>query len=254
MARLSSAIALVSLIVFLPRAGFGQQFDVADIRVNNSGQAGIQGGILPGGQVSVRNIPMKNLIAQAYKAADVAGGPTWLDSERFDIIAKAAPSTSEDTLRVMLQTLLAERFKLAIHREQRTKAVFALVAAKGGFKLQQAAGSGQPNCGRGRGAPDINHTACTNFTMTNLADWLPTRIAPSFIDLPVVDLTGLNGTYDIQLDWVPRPAVGNAADDGGSGPNIFDALEKQLGLKLEQRKLPMPVIVVDHIERIPTAN
>jgi uncharacterized protein (TIGR03435 family) len=245
-------------------AGFAQsasrppEFEVATVRVNDSGQTAVQGGIRPGGQVSVRNIPMKELIVQAYKVGGVAGGPNWLDSERFDIIAKAPPNTPEDTLRLMLQTLLTERFKLAIHREQKITAVFALVAARGGFKLQASAGSGQPKCGRGQGAEGLNHTACTNITMADLADWLPTRIAPSFIDRPVVDLTGLKGPYDIQLDWVPRPLVGNAADpasaDVAAGATVFDALDKQLGLKLEERKLPMPVIVIDHIERVPTEN
>jgi len=91
-----------------------------------------------------------------------------------------------------------------------------------------------------------------------LADWLPTRIAPSFIDRPVVDLTGLKGPYDIKLDWVPRPLVGNAADgataEAAAGSTVFDALDRQLGLKLEERKLPLPVIVIDHVERVPTEN
>lgn len=262
MARQRPAIALASLAVFMACAGFGQsapappEFEVADVRINTSGQTAIQGTILAGGQLSVRNIPMKELIVQAYKAGSVAGGPNWLDSERFDIIAKAPPNTSEDTLRLMLQTLLAERFKLAIHQEQKITAVFALVAAKGGLKLQAAAGSGQPKCGRGPGAEGLNHTVCTNFTMTDLAAWLPTRIAPSFIDRPVVDLTGLNGTYDIKLDWVPRPVVADAADgpDEAAGDTVFDALDKQLGLKLEERKLPLPVIFIDHVERTPTVN
>lgn len=94
--------------------------------------------------------------------------------------------------------------------------------------------------------------------MADLAAWLPSRIAPSFIDRLVVNLTRLQGTYDIRLDWVPVPLVGNAADgaaaDAAAGSTVFDALEKQLGLKLEERKLPMPVIVIDHIERISTEN
>ena len=129
--------------------------------------------------------------------------------------------------------------------------VYALVAAKGGFKLQPAAGSGPPRCGPGQGAEGMNHLVCTNFTMANLTDWLPTRIAPSYIDRPVVDLTGLTGTYDIKLDWVPRPT---ATSDVAAGATVFDALDKQLGLKLEERKQPMPVMVIDHIERIPTDN
>jgi uncharacterized protein (TIGR03435 family) len=264
MTRHSCLIALANLTALMPCAGFGQsvsprpEFEVADVKVNNSGQPGVQGGFLPGGQISVRNIPMRELIVQAYKAGGVAGGPNWLDAERFDIVAKAPPNTSEDTLRLMLQTLLAERFKLAIHQEQRSTAVFALVAAKRGFKLQAAGGSGRPKCSPGQGAEGLNHTVCTNFTMADLAAALPTRIAPSFIDRPVVDLTGLKGAYDIKLDWVPRPIVGNAADgptaDVAAGATVFDALDKQLGLKLVERKLPMPVIVIDRIERVPTQN
>jgi len=223
---------------------------------------GIQGNLLLGGQLTLRNMPMKELIAQAYKGGDVTGGPSWLDSDRFDIVAKAAPDTPVDTLRLMLQTLLTERFKLAIHREQKTMTIYALVAAKGGFKLQAAAGSGQPRCGPGQGAEGLNHLVCTNFTMADLTDLLPSRIAPSYIDRPVVDLTGLEGTYDIKLDWVPRPPAGTVATDGAipvasdvaAGATIFDALDKQLGLKLEERKQPMPVIVIDRIERVPTEN
>lgn len=220
--------------------------------MNNSGEPGIQGSIQPGGRVSVRNITMKELIEQSYKAGGIAGGPNWLDSDRFDIIAKAPPNTSEDTLRLMLQSLLAERFKLEIHREQKPMTVYALVAAKGGPKLQAASGSGPPKCGPGQGAEGQNHMVCANFSMADLTSWLPTRIAPSYIDRPIVDLTGLKGTYDIKLDWVPRPPVGST--DVAAGATVFDALEKQLGLKLEERKPPMPVIFIDHIERVPAEN
>lgn len=210
----------------------------------------------------MRNIPLKELIMQAYKAGDVSGGPSWLDSERFDIVAKAPPNTTEDTLRLMLQTLLTQRFKLATHWEQKVMTIYALVAGKGGFKLQPSAGSGPPKCGPGQGAEGLNHLVCTNFTMADLTAWLPTRIAPSYIDRPVVNLTGLEGAYDIKLDWVPRPLGGNAATDGAipaasdvaAGATVFDALDKQLGLKLEERKQPMPVIVIDHVERVPTEN
>lgn len=252
-----SVIASAGLMVLVSCAGFGQpappapQFEVAEVKANHSGLPGIQGGILPGGQISVRNIPMKDLITQAYKAAEVVGGPAWLDSERFDIVAKAPPNTPEDTLRLMLQKLLAESFKLTIHREQRSVAVYALVAAKGASKLQPAAGSGKPGCRPGQGAEGLNHTVCTNLTMEDLASLLSTRIAPSYIELPIVDHTGLQGSYDIRLDWVPR----QLADTGAAaGPTVFDALDKQLGLKLERRKEPRPVIVIDHIERIPAEN
>jgi len=258
----SVASIFASLIVFIPHVGFGQsaappvEFEVADVKVNDSGQVAIEARVLPSGQISVRNIRMKELILQAYKAADVAGGPAWLDSERFDVVAKAPPNTTEDTLRLMLQSLLVKRVKLRVHQEQKTLPVYALVASARGFKLSPSAGAGQPRCSPGQGAEGMNHTVCTNFTMADLANWLSTRIAPSFISRPVLDLTGLKGTYDIRLDWVPQPLVGNAGDsaDVPAGTTVFEALEKQLGLKLEQRRSPVPVIVIDYIERVSTEN
>lgn len=249
--------ARAALMLLVSCAAFGQsvppspEFEVADVRANHSGLPGIQGGILPGGQVSVRNIPMKELIMQAYKAGDVAGGPGWLDFERFDIAAKAPPGTSEDTLRLMLQRLLADRFQLAIHRERKAMPVYALIAARKRPGLRPAQGAGQPACHPGRGSEGLNHTACTNFTMADLASWLSTRIAPSYIELPVADHTGLPGHYDFQLDWAPRQP---ADSDAAAGPTVFDALDRQLGLKLEKRKEPTPIIVIDRIERIPTGN
>jgi uncharacterized protein (TIGR03435 family) len=255
MALPNRALAQASLFALACGAGFAQTapaFEVADVKVNNSGPGAMQAAFLPSGQITVRNMPLRDLIVQAYKAAGVAGGPAWLDSSRFDVIAKAPPNTPTDTLRVMLQPLLAERFKLAIHTEQRPTPVYALIVAKGGSKLQAAAGSSPPKCAPGQGVEGQNHTVCTNFTMADLAEWLPTRLAPSFIDRPVVNLTGIQGAYDIRLDWVPRPL--SEISDAPAGPTVFDALEKQLGLKLEDRKQPMPVIVIDHIEQVPAEN
>ena len=249
--------AHLSLLVLVWCAAFAQpaptpaEFEVAEVKANHSGLPGIQEGILPSGQISVRNIPMKELIIQAYKAVDIAGGPNWLDSERFDIVAKAPPDTPEDTLRLMLQRLLSERFKLALHREQRMTAVYAMVAVKGKFRLQPAPGSGQPRCHPGQGAEGFNHTVCTNLTMADLASWLSIRIASSYIGLPVIDHTGFQGTYNLQLDWVPRQLADSDAD---AGATVFEALEKQLALKLEKRKEPRPVVVIDKIERLPTEN
>jgi uncharacterized protein (TIGR03435 family) len=242
-------IARVSLSIVMSCAGFGQQasapteFEAAEVRVNNSVQQPVQINFLPGGQLSMRNMPMKELVVQAYKVGDVTGGPSWLDSDRFDILAKAPPNTPADTVRLMLQSLLVERFKLAVHRDQKTMPVYAMVPAKGGFKLQAAAGSGQPRCGPGQGAEGLSHLVC--------ADALPSKIAPSYIDRPVVDLTDLKGAYDFKLDWIPRPLD---PTEVAAGATVFDALDKQLGLKLEERRLPMPVIVIEHIERVPTDN
>ncbi|HYW48468.1 MAG TPA: TIGR03435 family protein [Bryobacteraceae bacterium] len=256
--------ALASAGLFLSCVtAFGQQaaaplsFDVAEVKMNKSGARGEAFDLLPGGQLSVRNVTMKQIIAGAYNVGDyaISGGPGWLDSDRFDIVAKAAPGTSEDNLRLMAQTLLADRLKLAVHRDQKTMSVYALVVAKRGSKLQPSpGGSGEADC-NGRGG----RLTCTRMSMADLAEALP-RMAPRYIDMPVVDLTELKGVYDFTLEWSPlggRGGAGRGTDAPATADappsTIFDAVQ-DLGLKLEGRKHPVTIIVIDHIERIPAEN
>jgi uncharacterized protein (TIGR03435 family) len=136
----------------------------------------------------------------------------------------------------MLQALLSERFKLAIHRESKERTVYELVVGKNGPKLHEVeAGPGHSNGGHGS-------LSAQKMSMSHLADSL-SRI----VDLPVLDMTGLKGAFDIELKWAPD-------GDDANGPSIFTAVQEQLGLKLEQRKGPMEIIVVDHAERVPTEN
>ncbi len=260
--------------VFLSCLTFGQataprpEFDVAEIRLNKSGDADGAGSIHPGGQFRTVNMPLKELIKFAYKLRDedLIGAPSWIGSENYDIVAKAQVAGGEETFwrptnvvqvlsiafewdgpfRLMVQSLLADRFKLSVHPEERPVNVLVLTAAKGANKLQKAADSGTADCAR-KFTPDVGFEAvCKNMKMTDLARALQI-LAPAYADRTVVDLTGIEGTYDFKLNWVGI----NMADLGGM--TMPDALSKQLGLKLEGRKMPMPVIVVDHVEK-PAGN
>jgi uncharacterized protein (TIGR03435 family) len=253
-------------LLFLAFASFGQapakmpEFEVADVKVSNSTcpEHG-KGRMLPGGRIEVPNTTLKNLVMAAYSVQEnmITGGPNWLDSDRFDIVAKAPPDTPPDTLFLMLRALLAERFKLAIHREDKPMAVYAMVVAKGGAKLQKAPG-GQQTCRWNTPGNGRVQRECKNMTMQQLAIQIP-GWGMARVDLPVVDLTEIQGVYDFQLEWSMPSGRGDAgkgdapvaADVGGS--TIFDAMS-QIGLKLEQRKRPVSVIVIDHAERVPTAN
>ena len=274
-AGLAAGLAFVALGQTQGQVPARPEFNVADVRVSQKGQdaaAGLQTvrSQINGaeqvfyvaapvfgqnGQVKLRNATMRQLITQAYKEVFrdeyLTGGPNWLDSDHFDLIAKAPAETPADTLRLMLQSVLAERFHLQVHREQKPMPVYALAAGKNGPKLRPAAGPGEAECKpvAGSGAEIGQHRACHNLTMAILAERLP-GMAPVYVDRPVVDLTGITGAYDFQLDWTPRPP----GTDVAAGATMFDAVDKELGLKLEERKLPMPTIVIDRVDRTPTEN
>lgn len=211
---------------------------------------------------------MKELIQIAYKevysAEYIKGGPAWLGDDRFDVVAKAPAGTPTDTARLMLQKLLADRFHLAIHREQRTMPVFVMTVAKRGSKLMDAAGSGEPNCVPSITPYNVYHRDCHNMTMAQLVESLPGFAPLYFTGRPVLDMTDLKGTYDFRLDWTPvngglaglepsQPGEAPRTFEMG-GTTIFGTMEKNLGLKLEERKQPMPIIVIDNVDRVPTGN
>jgi uncharacterized protein (TIGR03435 family) len=200
---------------------------------------------------------MVDLIRTAYgvDAEKVQGGPSWLDTDRFDITAKAPANTPPDTVKLMLQTLLADRFKLKVHTDNKAMPAFVLSLGKGKPKLKESEGSADSGC---RGEPQnpapgtipSNVVSCHNRTMEQLAQDLR-NMAGGYLTNPVVDQTGLKGNWDFTLKWTPRGALPIAGADGIS---IFDAVDKQLGLKLEAQKLPVPVFVVDSVNERPTEN
>jgi uncharacterized protein (TIGR03435 family) len=233
--------------------------------------------ILPGGRFTATNNTLRALILNAYgifTAPDLlSGGPSWIDSERYDVDAKAEasaiPANAPNTVlwektRLMLRTLLAERFKLSIRRETKEMPVYELVVAKNGPKLKKA----DRDC-------DASATACHGFsggprqlsgTAVDMYDLALTL--SGFSGRPVLDKTGVQGVFDIKLQWNPfadrtqpaqdvqRSPQAEAREpslDPGSLPSLFTALEQQVGLRLELRKGPVETYVIDHAER-PTEN
>jgi bla regulator protein BlaR1 len=194
------------------------------------------------GRLTVRNMSLKSLVMAAYsvKQYQVTGGPKWVDSDRFDILAKLEgggdnPRGKEAAMRLLAaaQALLAERFQLVFHNETRSVSGYSLVTAKGGIKLKQAEGDGSGSI----------HTSSTKvqasgYSMERLAASLSTQL-----DGPVVDATGVKGTFDFTLEW--------SADDGG--PSLFTAIQETLGLKLEGRRVQVTIILIDRAEK-PAAN
>jgi uncharacterized protein (TIGR03435 family) len=253
-------------------------FEVASVKANKSGAARSPSMIHPGGRFTATNNSVRALILNAYGIFAspylLSGGPAWIDSAAYDVDAKAAPNaipagTSNRVLwektRLMLRTLLADRFHLSLRRETKELPLYELVVAKNGPKLTGV----QQDCA-------ANETACHGFsgnptrlsgTAVDMYDL--TLILSSYAERPVLDKTGIQGLFDIKLQWNPfagrvlpaedaQRTTGAEAREGrrpdlDSLPTLFDALEQQLGLKLENRKGPVEIYVIDHIER-PSEN
>jgi uncharacterized protein (TIGR03435 family) len=206
---------------------------------------------LPGGGLRIRNGTLRAILETAYGIPEfqILGGAAWVNSEQYDILARSADGRQDSqddikAVRLRLQTLLAQRFKLQVHREIRDIPEYALAVAKNGSKLASddttsiSAKAGiQRSCGQLIG---------TQTTIANLTTYLAKQSGR-----PVLDRTGLAGRYSFQLVWMPDagPCPG-ATDDN---PTIFTALQEQLGLKLESIKGPVDALVIDRAER-PDAN
>lgn len=250
---LASALCGVLLLSWV---AFGQAttdkpapaFEVADIKPSDpNNPLDGKARILAGGRIEVAGMTVKSLILFSYGVQEdmVAGLPAWADARHFDIVAKAPPETPPATLRLMMQTLLADRFKLAIRHEDKVRQAYVLTIAKGGPKLQQPSG-GQQRCAWVSVDAGLRRRECHNLSMAELAQALP-GWAGAGIDFPVVDETGLKGTWDFQFE-LGLPGTGNnSLPLADSGPTILTALES-IGLKLEVRKIPLSVIAVEHVE------
>jgi uncharacterized protein (TIGR03435 family) len=255
LARVSN-IVLLSSLIWLVRV-FGQSpetpptFDVADVHTSKPGTTEWMANFLNAGRVEERGATMLNLITVAYQVENdrVIGGPPWLDTDRFDISAKAAPTTQQDTLRVMLQALLAERFTLVIRKEERPLPIFVLTVGKRGLNLKESAGDSASRCAVSGGPTEMPTTTCQHMTMAQLAQRLR-GMSTGYIDDPVVDKTGLTGAYDFTLSFTQRFRLRKST----GGTTIFDAVDKQLGLKLEAQEQPGTVVLLEHVNQKPTDN
>lgn len=258
-------------------------FEVASVKPNKSGDGRVMLGIQPGGRFTATNVPLRMLIRNAYLLQDsqLVGGPDWITSERFDIVAKAegnpAPTQpgTAGPIQLMMRTLLAERFKLTVHQDKRELPIYALVLARsdgrlgpqlrpstvdcaamfaargrsGGPPLAPPAPGERPICGMRIGPGQM---AGGGFPLSQL-----TTTLSQFVQRIVVDRTGLTGNFDLDLTWTPDQMPQGPPPPGApplppidpNGPSIFTALQEQLGLKLDSQRGPVDVLVIDHVEQ-----
>ena len=236
-------------------------FEVATVKPNTSGSGGSSSGLATNTSVfKATNVTIRGLLRfEAFMIADarIVGGPKWMDSARFDIEARLDPNDAKrlDSLPfnqrnqvkdAMVQKLLADRFQLKWHWEDREQPVYALIVAKSGAKMQPAA--------------DINRGSqwmlnggrfeAKDVTMDQVADLL-TQGAADDLGRVVVNQTGIAGAFDFKINWTPDH--GAPSWNGSSGASIFTAIQEQLGLKLEPTKSPIKVLVIDNLE-MPSEN
>src|ERR1700735_4050766 len=235
-------------------------FAAADIHVSPAAaNAFFDTGFLPGGRYQLRNATLVNLIAEAWEidAESVSGGPPWLDTDRFEGVAKAPPKSTSAERAAMLPSLLAERFKLVLHKDEKPLNVYVLSVGKRGAQLQESGSAGTTDCKPGDfepGPPQMISVACPSMTLPQFAKQLH-QMAGGYIHNQVVDFTGLKGAYAFTVKWSPSGAPKTKDEGEPSGKvSIFDAVDKQLGLNLELTKRGVPVVVVDSVERTPTPN
>ncbi len=250
------------------------EFEVGTIKPSPPGEAPSERE-LPNGQIEVRGDTLLEHVRYAWGIQrgdenSMVAGPAWMATERFDVIGKVtsenradAPALDQDSLREMAQNLLISRFKMVFHYEDRPVTVYSL-AAGSKLKLTKADPASRTSCKSapapsGSKSPLTRSFVCQNVTMQRFAEKLR-DLATDYLDHPVIDSTGLKGGWSFAFQFSPRsmtqaeakPNTELAAPD--ETLTLFEAVEKQLGLKLETKKAPMPVLVIDHIERTPTEN
>lgn len=291
--RLYLLAVISSAALFGQASAARPAFEVASIKPSApAGIRQIRVGLhMDGSQVSGASLSVQNLIRIAFRVKNYQiSGPDWMASERFDISAKLPAGASEREVPEMLQTMLEDRFQMKMHRESKELAVYGLVMGKGGVKLQESPeDSGQQKqSDQGRagvnvaasgqaGGVTINYGNGAYFTFADdrleghkLSVAAMADVLTRFTDRPVVNMTDLQGNYDFVLElshedfraMMIRSAIAAGVQlspramqlaDAASGDSLFAAVEK-LGLKLEARKAPVEVLVIDHIEKTPTEN
>ena len=242
-----------------------------------------------GGRFLASNISLLDYIRFAYKLTDgqieilQANAPRWIAATKFDITAKSEiPDPTKDEMRLMMQSLLAERFKLVLHMEKRQFPVLALVLAKPGKLGPQLwpHPAGDDTCSNVVAGPDHPSEAETQWAVPTVCGGLVSvgvPSAPSHVRIggrkvplallaahlgemgqfgrPIIDRTGLSGAFDLALEWGPDPASGPAAPEDDDGQtNLQEALQDQLGLKLERQKAPIDILLIDHVDQQPAEN
>lgn len=240
-------------------------------------------------RLTYRNVPLKSILLNAYGLKDFQlSGPGWIDKERYDINANIPPGTTQEQFNIMMQNLVMERLQMTVHHEKKDFSAYALVVGKGGLKMKES-DAGTPQLADGprdsrtfgnrldpNGFPELplgrrdlvgyssyghNRFTGVQISLPGLATFLENQIGR-----PVTDQTGLTAKYDLKLDFSndglmgqmalsgPQPRLGPNDDPSDTGPIIFQAVQDQLGLKLEEKKVPFDVLVIDHLEKLPIDN
>jgi uncharacterized protein (TIGR03435 family) len=254
----------ILLSLTLAAAAFAQTppaFEVASIRVSQQegGRGGegmhrdFRGGAavqVSANSVTIRSSSLRSITCWAYKVMDFqVKGPDWLGSQRFDITAKAAGTVDDAQLRLMMQTLLADRFKMVVHPETKEMTAYLLQVAKGGPKVKESTS--------GEGEMDIQpNQQKMQVTILRAGVQQLTDALSNIFRAPIVDQTGLKGKYDATFDMMKymadmRPTDGSAPDPQAI---VMRGLQEELGLKLEPKKMPVDLVVIDRVEKVPVEN
>jgi uncharacterized protein (TIGR03435 family) len=230
-------------VAFVAQLAWGQaasSFEVASIHRNRGGGLNTQINTSDGGRLTITNASLKTLIRNAYGVLSfqLAGEPSWIDTEMYDIQATTndAEKITPERLKLLLQSLLAERFALQVHWETRESTVYALLLDKGGPKFPASSGDSNPGMNTQKGPERATMTG-TAQTMSVLASNLGNQLGRF-----AVDKTGLSGTWDFTLAWDLQPTT------DPTGPSLFTALREQLGLRLEAQKGPVEILVIDRAD------
>ena len=223
-------------------------FEAAFIKANTTG-SGSSSSNGTKGQVVMTNLSLRRLIERAYNVKPFQViSPEWTEGVRFDISAKYPENTKQADRPAMLRNLLEERFKLITHGEQKELAGYALVVAKTGLKLKPA----EADADAGTSSNSSNNAVTlkvTSIPMSDLADYLAQRVGSA-----VVDKTGLEGKYSFELHWTLDDSNGGPSDGGAAEFAAVQEAIGSIGLHLQAQKVPVQMVVVDHVERVPTEN
>jgi uncharacterized protein (TIGR03435 family) len=271
---ISSILMVTSCAAFSQSATPAKAFEVASIKSApppTDGRLMVRMGS-DAGRLDYNNVSLKDVIRAAFKVRnDQISGPDWMGSERYIISAKFPAGATKDDVPAMLQTLLADRFKLTFHKDSKVLPMYALVPGKGGAKLMPAETSGNMRMMMGPKGRHLTGKA----TMAQLADMLS-----NMSDRPVIDMTDVKGSFEIDLEFTsdfnpegmrmgmqgPPPGGGGGPGPGGPGgearqhdesadaPTLYTAIQEKLGLKLDARKGPVDLYIIDHAEKVPTEN
>jgi uncharacterized protein (TIGR03435 family) len=244
-------------------------FEAASVKPNKSGSLQVNFTPQPGGRLTATNVSLMDLIRMAYGTAGpfplnrVVGGASWLASDRFDIVAKAEGDSSTEQMQLMMRSLIAERFKVAVHHETRERPIYSLVLARKDGRIGPGLRHSDLDCS----GPSPLSRACelsnlpgkliaASIPMETLARMLVQRVDDH---REVRDHTGLAGNFDVTIEWTPSQMPQRVPDGlvlppiDPNGPSLFTAIQEQLGLKLEPEKDQSDVLVIDHAEQ-PTAD